>query len=91
MLPNVISGLIEAKVSLTRVQKFLFSEELGMSLVCWCLLLLTSLFFVVQTPQQLSTNASQVLALKYKMESLSGLLMVLPLFKISYYSFPKII
>lgn len=29
MLPNVISGLIEAKVSLVRVQKFLCSEELG--------------------------------------------------------------
>lgn len=28
MLPSVISGLIEAKVSLTRVQKFLFNEEL---------------------------------------------------------------
>lgn len=28
MLPNVISGLIEAKVSLVRVQKFLLSEEL---------------------------------------------------------------
>ena len=31
MLPNVISGLIEARVSLQRVEKFLLMEELGIT------------------------------------------------------------
>ena len=31
MLPNVISGLIEARVSIVRVQKFLLNTEIGTS------------------------------------------------------------